>query len=122
MIAVKVKEESKSYYCRKYKHYKAKCPKVKNKGEDDKTSSSFVISIVEEKYNGSKLILAISDGGFNDTWVFEIACTFYMSHKSDWFVITSESINDSSILMENDIACRIIGIGTIKNKDASYNY
>ena len=36
-----------------------------------------------------------------------------MSPKRDWF-ITYESVNGGSVLMGNDVVCKIVGIGTIK--------
>jgi hypothetical protein len=39
----------------------------------------------------------------------------YISYvpKKDWFT-TYESVNGDTVLMENDVACKIVSIGTIK--------
>jgi hypothetical protein len=37
------KKKVKCYYCKMYGHYKSKCPKMKNKEEGDKLSSSSVV-------------------------------------------------------------------------------
>jgi hypothetical protein len=49
-------------------HCKSKCSKLKNKDEGNKICSFFVAGVVEENYEGSKLVIAItvSDGRFND--------------------------------------------------------
>lgn len=44
-----------------------------------------------------------SDGRFNDTWVFDTVCTFYMSTKRGWF-ITYESIMVVSVSVSVDSA------------------
>jgi hypothetical protein len=88
---------------------------LKNKEEGNKLSSSFVAGIVEGKSEASDIVLAVtvSDGPFNDKWVLDTACTFHMSLKRDWCT-TYESVNGGSVLMGNDVACKIVGIGTIR--------
>ncbi|KAG6687290.1 hypothetical protein I3843_11G064100 [Carya illinoinensis] len=43
------------------------------------------------------------------------SCTFHISPRRDWFT-TYESINSDSLLIGNDIACYIVGIGLVKIK------
>jgi hypothetical protein len=66
-----------------FMHYKVECLKLKNKGKDDKSSSSSMANVVEEKFYGSELvhIVSISDCHFNDTWVLNSICTFLMCPK-----------------------------------------
>jgi hypothetical protein len=111
----KSKKKVKCYYCKKYGHYKSECPKLKNKKEGDKQSSSSVAGVVKENSKGSDLVLAISisDDRSNDKWVLDTACTFHMSPKRDWFT-TYDSINGGSVLMGNNVACKIVGIVTIR--------
>ncbi|GLT72015.1 hypothetical protein SLA2020_439880 [Shorea laevis] len=109
------KNNVKCYYCKKYGHYKSECPKLQNKEEGDEPSFSSVAGVVEENYEDSEFVLAVtvSDGRFNDKWILDTACTFHMSPKKDWFT-TYESVNGGTVLMGNDVACKIVGIGTIK--------
>jgi hypothetical protein len=58
------------------------------------------------------IAITVSDGHLNDKWVLDNACTFYISPKRDWFT-TYESINSGSVLMGNNFACKIVGMGTI---------
>jgi hypothetical protein len=108
------KSKVKCYYCKKFGHYKSECPKLKNKEEGDKKSSS-VAGVVEENDEGSDLVLAvtISDSHFYDKWVLDTACTAHMSPKRDWF-INYELVNDSSILMGNDVTYKIVGFGAVR--------
>jgi hypothetical protein len=81
----KSKKNVQCYYCKKYGHYKSECPKLKNKEEGDKLSSSSVAGVVEGNYEALKFVLVVtgSDGCFSDQWVLDNACTFHMSSKRD---------------------------------------
>jgi len=85
---------------------------LKNKEE---VGSSSMTGIVEGNYEDSGFVLAITgfDGRFSDQWVLDTACTFHMSPKRDWFT-TYESVDGGSILMGNNVACKIVGMGTIR--------
>jgi hypothetical protein len=80
-----LKKKVKCYYCKRYEHYKFECPKLKNKEERDKQSSSSVDGVVEEHSKCSDLVLVviISNDRSNDKWVLDTACTFHMSPKRD---------------------------------------
>jgi len=64
---------------------KSECPKLKNKEEGDKLSSSSVAGVVEGNYEALKFVLVVtgSDGCFSDQWVLDNACTFHMYSKRD---------------------------------------
>jgi hypothetical protein len=85
---------------------------VENKEEGN---SSFVAGVVEGNSEVSGFVLAVtdSDSHFSDQWVLDTACTFHMSPKRDWFT-TYELVDDGSVLMGNDVACKIVGMGTIR--------
>jgi hypothetical protein len=91
------------------------CLKLKNKEECDKPSSSSVIGVVKEKYEGLKLVLAftISYGRFNDKWVLDTTYTFHISPKKDLFT-TYELVNGGSVFIGNNFACKIVGVDTIR--------
>jgi hypothetical protein len=76
----KLKKKVKCYYCKKYRHYKSECSKLKDKEEGDKQSSFSVAGVVEENSKGLDLVLAvtISDDRSNDKWVLDTACTFHL--------------------------------------------
>ena len=94
--------------------YKSECPKLKNKEEGDKKSSP-VAGVVEENDESSDIVLAvtISDSRFYDRWVLDTACTAHMSPKRDWF-INYEPVNGGSVLMGNDVTCKIAGFGAVR--------
>jgi hypothetical protein len=109
------KNRVKCYYYKKYGHYKSECPKLRNKEEVDKASSSSMAGVVEESYKDVEFALAVSvsDNRFYDKWVLNTACTSHMSPKRDWFT-TYESINGGSVFMGNNIACKIVGIVAVR--------
>jgi hypothetical protein len=90
----KLKKKVKCYYCKKYEHYKSKCPKLKNKEEGNKKSSSSVAGVVDGKSEGSGIVLivTVSDCRFNNKWVIDTTCTSHMSPKRDWFLPMSQSM------------------------------
>lgn len=47
-------------------------------------------------------------------WVLDSACTFHMCPRRDWFS-TYESA-EGSVLMGNNVSCRLVGIGTVRIK------
>jgi hypothetical protein len=108
----KTKKNIQCYYCKKYGHYKSECPKLKNKEED---GSSSVGGVVEKNSEDSEFLFAVnnSDCCLHDKWVLDTACTSHMSYKRDWFT-TYESVNGGSVLMGNGVACKIVGMGTIR--------
>jgi hypothetical protein len=69
--------------CKKYGHYKFECPKLKNKEQGDKISSSSVAGVVEGNSEGLEFVLVVTDfdGRFSNQWVLDTACTFHMSPK-----------------------------------------
>jgi hypothetical protein len=109
------KNKVKCYYFKKYGHYKSECPKLRNKEEVNKASSSSVAGVVEENSEDEDFVLAVtdSDGRLNDKWVLDTACTSHMSPKRDWFT-TYWSINGGSIFMGNNVAYKIVGIGAVR--------
>jgi hypothetical protein len=109
------KNRVKCYYCKKYGHYKSECPKLRNKEEVNKASSSSMAGVVEENSEDEDFVLAVtdSDGRLIDKWVLDTACTSHMSPKRDWFT-TYESINGGSVFMGNNVACKIVGIGAVR--------
>lgn len=59
----KSKTKVKVYYCKrkkKYGHFQVECLNLKNKGEDDKSSFSLWLVLLEEKSDGLEIVFAIS--------------------------------------------------------------
>ena len=51
---------------------------------------------------------------FSDAWLLNFGCTYYMCPK-EWFS-SYESFKGGTILIGNDAACKIVGIGSIRMK------
>jgi len=74
-----------------------------------------VAGIVEGNSKDSGCLIVVTGfyGRFSDQWVLDIACTFHKSPKRNWFTIY-ESVDGGSVLMGNDVACKIVSMGTIR--------
>ena len=52
---------------------------------------------------------------FSDAWLLDSECTYHMCSKNEWFS-TYEPFERGKVLMGNNIACKTIGIGSIRMK------
>ena len=50
---------------------------------------------------------------YSDAWLLGSGCTYHMCSKREWFS-TYKSYDGGSVLMENDIVCKTVGIGNIR--------
>ena len=63
-------------------------------------------------------MLSVSTGNsvkLNDCWVLDSACSYHMCPRRDWFHSYC-SDNFGSVLMGNDVSCKVIGMRSIKFK------
>lgn len=49
----------------------------------------------------------------DDDWVLNSGCSYHMCPRRDWFV-EYKLYNGGQVIMGNNKACRVIGIGTVK--------
>jgi len=49
---------------------------------------------------------------YSDVWLLDSGCTYHMYPKKEWFS-TYKLYDGGSVLMENDVVCKTIGIGNI---------
>ena len=107
----------KCYKCQKKRHIKRDCPGWKRGKEKDKEGSSRSANIVaaDSDSNGDMLSVSSSANWMIDSWIMDSACSFHMTPHRDW-LDTCKSVNCGSVLMINDVACKVIGIGIIKIK------
>ena len=114
----------KCYYCKKKSHVKAESFKLKNRTERsdqngkmlENSGEASVIKDVEDLNNQGDLIV-IFDSRVNSTydWILDTACTFHMTYNREWFT-TYELRDMGTVLMGNDVPCKIIDIGTVRVK------
>ncbi|KAL5552341.1 hypothetical protein UlMin_002517 [Ulmus minor] len=60
-------------------------------------------------------VLAVTTKESRGEWILDLGCTFHMCPRSDLFN-TYQSIDGGKVLMGNDEAYKVIGIGTVKLK------
>ncbi|KAK2985063.1 hypothetical protein RJ640_022941 [Escallonia rubra] len=85
----------KCYHYHKEGHYRKDCPERKGKKKDDSKTADAVV--VEDNSDGADVLsvtISSSDGG-------------------DWFA-TYRSFDGGKVLMGNDVACKLVGIGSIQ--------
>ena len=65
--------------------------------------------------NGDMLSVSSNANWLIDSWILDLACSSHMTPYRDWFN-TYKSVNCGYVLMGNDAACKVVGIGTINIK------
>lgn len=100
-------------------HFKRDCPNKKQGDERKCDGSSNSASVVEEDSNsgdGDMLSVSASNSEkLNDCWVLDSTCSYHMCTHRDRFH-SYRSGNFGSVLMGNDVSCKVIGMGSIKFK------
>lgn len=102
-------KKEKFHYCHKPGHFRRDCLKLKEKKEKD------VASIVEENSsNGSKNVLSVTHCSVctDEEWILDSGCSYHMCPNQDWFT-TYKTVNNSIVLMGNNMPCKTVGNGTI---------
>ena len=63
---------------------------------------------------GDDIVLSVSIGGSGGAWVLDLACSYHMTPRRDWFT-TYRSIS-GEVRMGNNMTCKILGIGIVRIK------
>ncbi|KAK2993094.1 hypothetical protein RJ640_012631 [Escallonia rubra] len=115
------------WYCKVIGHFARKCPERKDKKngkkhvnndnvaeKDDKSSDGdlYLVSSVEQQEGN---LLSVRDNSFSTEWFLDSACSFHMRAHKEWFDSLTPC-NDDTVLMGNDIVCKVMGICIIKIK------
>ena len=67
---------------------------------------------VDADSNGDLRFVSSNVDQLIDSWVLDSTCLFHMTRHKDWFD-TYRLVNCGSVLMENNVVCKVVGIGTI---------
>ena len=100
------------YYCKKKGHIKKNCRKLKA-DQEKKAENTSTAGVATE--NKPELLLVSSGKLISDLWVLDSGCSFHMCANRDWFD-TYERKDGGQVLMGNNAACKVIGVGTVKVK------
>ena len=65
-----------------------------------------------ESGDGDMLSVSSSSDHLIDSWILDSACSYHMTPNKDWFH-TYRLVNSGSVLMGNDVSCKVIRIGNI---------
>ena len=60
-------------------------------------------------------VLIAADKKFSSEWILDSGCSFHICPQKDFF-ITFEKVNGGRVLLGNNLACKVAGIGSISIK------
>ena len=109
----KPKTKKSCYFCHKEGHFRRDCPERKKKN-NGKGKDGIDLATVADGYESSD-VLTITDQPCSEEWILDSGCTFHMTPNLDWFD-TYKKVNAGRVLMGNNKACKVAGIGTVKIK------
>ncbi|KAK3039695.1 hypothetical protein RJ639_027036 [Escallonia herrerae] len=100
----------KYYHCHKEGYYRKDCPEHKGKKKDNSKTAD--AGVVEDNSDGADVLsvtISSSDGG----WILDTGCSYNMCPNRDWFA-TYRSFDGGKVLMGNNVACKVVWIGSIQ--------
>ncbi|PPR84446.1 hypothetical protein GOBAR_AA36262 [Gossypium barbadense] len=108
------KKRIQCYYCKKYGHMKVDCPKRKEKSESQEQQNDRANVADADSSSDAEIVLAVSDSYAGGRWILDTGATFHISTSKDAF--STYEKHSGSVLMGNDHACQVMGIGTVRIK------
>lgn len=100
------------YHCKKEGRIRKVCPdRLKSYG-DGKDNGN--VTIVQDDYESSDVLVVTSNNSSKE-WIMDSVCTWHMTSNKDVF----EELYDQdgrSVLLRNNKACKIVGIGPVRFK------
>ena len=117
-------KHNRCYICDKEGHFKNNCPEKRN-GKGHKNESEGSASYASDEYNDCEVLVAANceegeshatiETREEESWALDSACSYNMCSRREWFVEYKE-LSTGRVLMGNNKACNILGIGTVKLK------
>ncbi|KAK3036784.1 hypothetical protein RJ639_030814 [Escallonia herrerae] len=102
----------KCYHRHKQGHYRKDCPERKRKKKDNSKMAD--AGVVEDNSDGAD-VLSVTISSSDRGWILDTGCSFHMCPNRDWFV-TYRSFDGGKVVMGNDVAYKVVGIGSIQIK------
>ncbi|KAH9769620.1 hypothetical protein KPL71_012083 [Citrus sinensis] len=112
----KMKKKRKCYFCQKEGHYIKDCFEKKKLEKLQKESSGKydIVSIDEGESEDADVLIA-ADKKFSGEWILDSGCSFHMCPQK-YFFITFEKVDGGRVLLGNNLACKVAGIGSVSIK------
>ncbi|KAH9762947.1 hypothetical protein KPL70_001004 [Citrus sinensis] len=112
----KMKKKRKCYFCQKEGHYIKDCFEKKKleKLQKESTGKADIASVDEGGSEDADVLIA-ADKKSSGEWILDSGCSFHMCPHKDFFV-TFKSIDGGKVLLGNNLACKVAGIGSVRIK------
>ena len=109
----KKKKKMKCYLCQKEGHYIKDCFEKKRleKLQNDSNGKTAIASKDEEDVEGVDFLIT-AEKQPTDKWILVSECSFYMCPNREFFK-TFENMICGKVFLGNNLACKVVGIGTI---------
>ena len=65
-----------------------------------------------ESGDGDMLLVSSSSNHLTDSWILDLAWSYHMTPNKNWFN-TYKLVNSGSIMIGNDVSCKLAGIRNI---------
>ncbi|KAK2974639.1 hypothetical protein RJ640_020521 [Escallonia rubra] len=91
-------------------HYRKDCPEHKGKKNDNSKMAD--AGVVEDNSDGAD-VLSVTIKSSNGGWILDTGCSYHMCPNRDLFA-TYRSFDGGKVLMGNNVACKVVGIGSIQ--------
>ena len=101
------------FWCHEKGHMKRDCLKYKASEKKEGNEAAVVTEVASDD---SGDVLAVTTYEYTaNSWILDSGCSYHMCPNRDWFT-TYNDVNGGTVLMGNDHACEIVGVGTVRIK------
>jgi len=109
-------------FCKQTGHWNKDCPELKKKNKmKEKSGKPSEVNVAKSGGNesdSSAFSLSITPSIYYpdaSDWLLDTGATYHICPKREWFY-SLDKLDSGIIIMGNDVACKMIGIGTIRIK------
>ena len=116
----KERKENICFHCTEACHWKRDCPKLNSEGKGKNPVSGTAsvgvsLKTIESDSDDGNVLMASADDETGISWMMNLGCSFHMTPHKSWFPTYTPRAG-GSILMENNMVCKSVGMGTVRIK------